>query len=125
LSGLPAFGDYADGSESNKLHSSNDGPIDHQPINFEHKEDKLYSKNLLHAGDSDMEIVDFISLPTSIGFVVELRTMEFVLLITDLVSRFLNLVTLWREKSSLTMRTWVTMMVTFVVKNAISFRETL
>ncbi len=33
LSGLPAFGDYADGSESNKLHNSNDGPIDHQPIN--------------------------------------------------------------------------------------------
>jgi hypothetical protein len=28
LSGLPAFGDYADGSESNKLHNSNDGPVD-------------------------------------------------------------------------------------------------
>jgi hypothetical protein len=33
LSGLPASGDYADGSESNKLHNSNYGPIDHQPIN--------------------------------------------------------------------------------------------
>jgi len=67
LSGLPAIGDYADESESNKLHNSNDGLIDHQPINSEHKEDKLYSENLLLVGDSDMEIVDFISLPASIG----------------------------------------------------------
>jgi hypothetical protein len=66
LSGLPTSGDYAYGSESNKLHNSNDGPTDHQPINSEHKEDKLYSENLLHAGDSDMEIEDIISLPASI-----------------------------------------------------------
>lgn len=63
----PQFGDNADESESNKLHNSNDGLIDHQPINSEHKEDKLYSENLLHAGDSDMEMVDFISLRAFIG----------------------------------------------------------
>jgi len=34
---------------------------------LEHKGDKLYSENLLHAGDSDMEIAYFIGLPTSIG----------------------------------------------------------
>jgi len=50
LSGLPAFGDYADGSESNKLHNSNDGLIDHQPINSEHKEDKLYKRESFACG---------------------------------------------------------------------------
>jgi hypothetical protein len=66
LSGLPASGDYAHGSESNKLHNSNDGPIDHQPVNSEHKEDKLCGENLLHESDSDMEIEDFSSRPASI-----------------------------------------------------------
>lgn len=66
FSGLPASGNHAFRSGSNELHNSNDGPIDHQPINSEHKEDKLYSKNLLQEGDSDMETEDFISLPASI-----------------------------------------------------------
>lgn len=62
LSTLPASGDHG----SNKCHDPSDGPIDRQPSNFEHKENKLDGDNLLPEDDSDMEIEDLDALPASI-----------------------------------------------------------